>query len=523
MKTALVRCPWWVRYCPPYILAFFATLLRKKGHEIHCFDLNNSMYYESAPEYRKYWDSRDYYSFWENPAFVQKFLSENIFKKIVDRIFETGAKVICFTTHTPNVLISLELAKKIKQKDKEKIVIFLGHKCSRAQMAFDFIKEPHVDYVCTGEADIALCELLEKLDKQARRVELPECRGFLLKRNGKIIDCGNPQIVEDMDSLPFPEYNDFLEDKEMPYSQPGRLDILDSRGCVNACHFCYERLYWQNYRTMSGSKIYEQICCHREKYPWIDYFYFNGLLLNGNQNTLKDFCDLVIENKLNIRWAGQAMVRQDMSGDFLGKMKSAGCEWLYYGIESGSQKVLNKMNRKYKVEDAVRVLGDTHRSGIKVQINVMFGFPTETEEDFKDTLNFLNQVRPYIDSVLASQSFCTLEKETYMRRHPEEFGITGDVHHLYWKSMDGKNNYQERFKRYEEFCRIALSLGLPETSGVLSKKPDKWVLLGDYWFHEKDYKKAAECYEKSINEEEKNKLIYMKLARSYEKINEPEK
>ncbi|MFC2092020.1 B12-binding domain-containing radical SAM protein, partial [Elusimicrobiota bacterium] len=273
MKVALIKSPWWVRYCPPYILGFFAALLRDHGHQAYPYDLNNMLYYDVKPEFRKYWDDRDYYSFWEDPAFIQYLFWECGFDSVLEKITLKESRIFCFTTHTPNVLISLKLAEEIKNLNKDAIVIFMGHKCSRAQMAHDFIRYDSVDYVCTGEADIALPELLSKLEGR-RRSDMPECKGFLLKKDGNIIDCGDPQIVADLDSVPFPDYSDLMETvPHMPYSQPCRLDILDSRGCVNACHFCYERLYWQKFRTMSAQRIYEQINCHYNQFPGIDTFY----------------------------------------------------------------------------------------------------------------------------------------------------------------------------------------------------------------------------------------------------------
>lgn len=247
---------------------------------------------------------------------------------------------------------------------------------------------------------------------------------------------------------------------------------------------------------MSGERMFAEVAYQVKRFPKVDYFYFIGSLLNGDIKALSKFCDLVIQNNLKIRWAGQPIVRPEMTKEFLQNMRKAGCEWLGYGIESGSQKVLDKINKRFSIKLAEQVLKDTHDVGIQVQANFMFGIPTETEEDFKETLNFLKRNRDSIDSVLASQSFCVIDKGTYLYNHPEEFGIKDREHHLYWEA-DGGNTYQERFRRYEEFCQFALSLGLPETSGLLRVKPDKWLLLGDYYLFKKDYEKALGCYEKS--------------------------
>ena len=508
MKISLINSPWWVRYCPPYIIASLSTFLRKNNHTVFCFDLNNYLYHKVNEKYKKYWDNRDYYSFWENSSFIENLFKEIKINNYINKILKTNSQVVIFTTHTTSVVSSLLISKLIKQIDKSKIIIFIGHKCSRAQMAYDFIKYPQIDYVCPGETEIALIELLKKLEKNSSK-ELPQCKGFLLKKNNKIIDCGNPDIVENLDLLPFPEYEDFKEDIEKNlYSQPNRLDLLNSRGCTNGCHFCYERLYWQKFRTMSAEKLFEQIVYHMKNFPKINYFYFNSLLLNADLEVLEKFCDLILKNNIKINWAGQAMIRKDMTKNILTKMAKAGCNWLGYGIESGSQKILNKMNKKFNIKDAYEVLKNTHNAGISVQINIIFGFPTETKQDFQQTLNFVTKVRPYIDNILASQSFCTLEKETLMYKNPEKFGILPNVkHHLFWKSDNGKNNYLLRFKRYEKFCNYALSLGIPETSGVLKIKPDKWFLLGQYYQFEKQYKKAIKCYEKSLKLESDNENV----------------
>jgi hypothetical protein len=260
---------------------------------------------------------------------------------------------------------------------------------------------------------------------------------------------------------------------------------------------------------MSGKRIFEEIAYQMKRFPGVNYFYFIGSLLNGNLGELSQFCDLLILSGLEITWSGQAIIRPEMDKELLEKMRKAGCEWLGYGVESGSQKVIDKMNKRFLITDAEKVLKDTHQAGISTQANFMFGIPTETEDDFRQTLDFLKRNRENIDSVLASQSFCVIDRGTYLYTHAQDFGIKNSDQHLYWETSG--NNYAERFSRYEEFCRLALALGLPETSGVLKVKPDKWLLLGDYYFFKKDYSGALECFKKSLQLESWNDTTLKKL------------
>lgn len=516
MKVAFIQAPAWGRDCPPYTMCYLAALVRQKGHQAYLFDLNNALYHTSPQFMRKMWDDKDHYAYWEHKEMVCALLELNnkIIDFLVERILNTDAKIIGFTVHFSSAWASLEIAKKIKERDKSRIIVFGGPDCSRQQKGDYFISQECVDVVVQGEGEGPLLEIMGCL-KGLNHVEA--IKGCLLLRNGRITDGGYVSGPEDLDSLPLPDYSDFKEDIiARTYKEPNRLDIFDSRSCPTRCHFCSEWQFWGKFRTKSGKKLYEEINYHIKNFPQVNYFYFAGSLLNGKIEELDDFCSLIISNKVSINWAGQAIIRTEMTRGLLQKMKTAGCAWLSYGVESGSKLVLEKMNKRVSLDTAARVLRDTHEAGISTQANFMFGLPTETREDFRKTLEFVKQNSQYMDTILASQSFCVIDKGTYLYNYPDEFGIRGRKHHLYWESNDGQNNYLERQRRYEEFCKLALSLGIPETSGVLRDKPDKWQLLGDYYFYQRDYHKAIEHYQKVSPQEYRNRTLCNKLASCYE-------
>ena len=517
MKVALIQCPGWGRDCPPYTMALLSAILRNAGHQAFCFDLNNALYCSGPEEYWKFWDDKDLYTFWSTKDLIDKFIQDNqkMFELQVEQILNTGAKVIGFTVHFSSLLVSLAVARIIKEQDRKRVIVFGGPDCCRQLRGLELIKEDAVDIVVVGEGDVGILELVRILESKG---EVDFLRGALVKKDGSFIDCGDIDIVDDLDALPFPDYSDFSEDiLSRLYRQPERLELFDSRGCITRCHFCSEWQFWKRFRTMSGKRMFAEVYSQIKKYPQVDYFYFIGSLLNGSMKALSDFCDLVIQNKLKIRWLGQPIIRREMTREFLQKMRKAGCQWLGYGIESGSQRIVHKMNKKFSLKLAEQVLRDTHDVGIMVQANFMFGIPTETEEDFKQTINFLKRNRDSMDSVLASQSFCVIDKDTHLYNHPEQFGVIDREHHLYWEA-EGGNVYPERFRRYEEFCRVALSLGIPETSGVLKVKPDKWRLLGDYYLYKKNYTKAIDYFQKSLELESINDSVLERINQCQQEI-----
>ncbi len=519
MKIALIQCPCWGRECPPYPMALLSAILRRDNHEVFCFDLNNSLYCSGPQEYRRFWDDKDLYTFWSSRDLIERFIQDN--QKMIDfqvaQVLSSDSRIIGFTVHFSSLLVSLEIARRIKKADPKRVIVFGGPDCCRQLRGFELIKEEAVDIVNVGEGDRSILELAGILER-GNKVEY--LKGALIKKNGGFIDCGDTDVVGNLNDLPFPDYSDFNEDISSGlYREPERLEMLDSRGCITCCHFCSEWQFWKRFRSMTGERMFAEAAFQMKKYPKVDYFYFIGSLLNGDIRALSDFCDLLIGNGLKIRWLGQAVVRKEMTKELLQKMRKAGCQWLGYGIESGSQRVVDKMNKRFPVKLAEQVLRDTHDTGIQVQANFMFGIPTEREEDFKETLNFLRRNRGSMDSVLASQSFCVIDKDTYLYNHPEEFGIIDREHHLYWEAQGG-NTYTERFRRYEEFCKLALSLGIPETSGVLRVKPDKWRLLGDYHLYKKDYSQAIDSFQNALETESQEDSILVKINQCQRNLEE---
>lgn len=471
MKIALVQCPSWGRESPPFALALLAAYLKKENNEVFIYDVNNSLYHECQPAYKKKWDESEY-NFWENQQDVDVFCAEH--KKLLEihagNILESGSLVVCFSVQQSSVKVTMKLAEIIKRKNKNIIIILGGPQCARWKSAVGFIREPNVDAVVTGEGDVTLPELIKIIQKKGR---LGDCPGIIYKYEGEIHDCGDREIIENLDRVPFADFSPFNLES---YEFPEKFEVFSSRGCVNRCAFCSERQFWGKYRSMSGKRVFDEIIFQIKNNTKIKLIRFNDSALNGNIKELSKMCDYIIESGLRVNWFGQAIIRTGMCSELMEKMKLSGCTHLSYGIESGSFKVLSKMNKKFTIETAEQVIRDTYEAGISVGLNFMLGLPGETEKEFQETLDFIKRNRKYIDSVAPSRSFCVIETITDLYNSPKKFGIKEPVHHLFWESADGRNNYPVRLKRYETFCRLAVELGISHKSILLPEKHREYLL-----------------------------------------------
>jgi len=194
-----------------------------------------------------------------------------------------------------------------------------------------------------------------------------------------------------------------------------------------------------------------------QRYPQVQKFEVVDTALNLNVNALSKLCEFIIQEQLPIRWGGAAMLHPNTTYELLLKMKQAGCENIGYGLESGSQKIIDRMNKGFKIEDAERIIRDTHNAGIEVTVGIIVGFPGETRDDFKLTMDFIARNKDYID-IVSDPSECYIGDNTYLYRHYEDFGVVMDKG--VWFTRDGTNTPEERKKRINEFNEFIKSLGI---------------------------------------------------------------
>ncbi|MFC1848573.1 B12-binding domain-containing radical SAM protein [candidate division CSSED10-310 bacterium] len=504
-SVSLVHCPFWGVECPPLPLSLLAGNLRTKGFTVHLFDLNIEFYHLVTTKQKTVWlEELGLLRFSENylKSLMQEYHDQ--IEKQICQIIGRGSQLVGFSLYESTIFYSLEIIKRLKARSPDTLVVLGGRSttANAGSNGLELLKNPNVDAVVFGEGDETLPEMCAILKDNGHFEKIP---GLAFKEDDKIIHGGMRDPIPSLDAIPFSDYSEYNLNR---YTN-SELALFSSRGCVNRCHFCRDNLF-KGLRARSGKNLFEEVHHHLSQHPDVKLFNISDSALNGSLKTIAEFSELLLKNNIKIMWGGFAIVRNDMTPELLKLMAQAGCIYLGYGIESGSITVRESMNKqRFTNETAAKVLKDTHDAGIKAYANFMFGFPTETEEDFQMTLNFILHNHKWIDHVIPSISLTALLPDTYLYNNSEEFSIEKSKKHIiFWETKDGESTFLTRMERHKRFCSLCLDLGFGITDP--DEKEEKWRLWGSYYSYKGNHEKVLECYKNELTKHGKSQeaIIY---------------
>lgn len=331
-----------------------------------------------------------------------------------------GQNIVGFhvISHT-GLMWSILLARKLKKIQPRILTVLGGPAFLSAQEVLSVNSE--IDIIVRREGEVTISEIANSYDGSLESIKRIDGISYRNGKNG-IVSNADRQLIKSLDALPFPDYDD-LPLHEYPQNKFGIpvMPVVGSRGCIGNCVFCVEKRLWGNtYRMRSPENIVSEIKNIKEKYG-TSIIRFNDSSINCNIKSLEKFCDLMIEENIGMQWTSNARIRPKMNNKLLRKMRQAGCMGLWFGIESGSQRILRKMKKGYDLETAKNVLRDTAKNGIRVQIFMIVDFPGETLSDFNKSVAFLEQNHQFIDQVSVSRFGVLPDSE--ISHNPQEYGI----------------------------------------------------------------------------------------------------
>ena len=290
--------------------------------------------------------------------------------------------VIGFTAMSMQINHALRLARKLKDGGFRGKLVFGG---PHASVAPDHLKQQSfIDAIFVGEAECTFPEYLHFLESKPHRLQ----RVWVRNGNGEWSGHGGNDFIKDLDSLPLPAREKF-EERVKSF---GMINMTTTRGCPFHCNYCQPTkriLFGKAVRRRSVDSMMAEIEDAIDKFD-IHRFSIDDDTFTFNKCVVVDFCERV--KPLWLQWTCQS--RSDIDRETLERMHEAGCEMIYVGVESGSQRILNLMNKKNTVEKNAEFIKNCNEIGIKTWCNMMVGYPGETREDMEKSLEFIRNAKP---------------------------------------------------------------------------------------------------------------------------------
>ncbi|MBU4220390.1 MAG: PqqD family peptide modification chaperone, partial [Euryarchaeota archaeon] len=272
-----------------------------------------------------------------------------------------------------------------------------------------------VDSIIVHEGETALLGLIKHLENGFDIENVPN---LIYKKGDRIRMNKLSPAGEDINLLPTPDFDGFP--LEMYLSPHLVLPLLSSRGCYwGRCTFCDHSFgYSGKYRPRDASMLYNDIAVLKKKYG-TGFFTFQDEGLSPK--LISALSDKIIENDLNISWLADSRFEPAFSEEMSKKLARAGCKMLYFGLESGNERILACMDKGIKKENVRKICKYCSDAGIWTHLFLIFGFPTETSEEAKETMNFVLAN----SSIVRSMSFGSfqLTKHSKVYENPEKFGV----------------------------------------------------------------------------------------------------
>ncbi len=260
--------------------------------------------------------------------------------------------------------------------------------------AEDYISQG-ADVILLGEGELSL---LDVLDKNADSKSLQNIRGIVYKNEqGKIIDTGRREVMEDLDSLPMAAWDlvDMNRYKKIWMQNHGyfALNLATTRGCPYSCNWCAKPIYGRKYNVRSPEKVVEEIEYLMTNFG-ASYFWICDDIFGLKPGWVQQFRDIVRGKQLKFKYMMQSRVDVMLKEDAITALAESGLDIVWVGAESGSQKVLDAMEKGIRIEQIYEARNKLSAHGVRVAFFLQFGYPGETREDIQLTEKMLFDLMP---------------------------------------------------------------------------------------------------------------------------------
>jgi anaerobic magnesium-protoporphyrin IX monomethyl ester cyclase len=247
---------------------------------------------------------------------------------------------------------------------------------------------PQLDLVVRGEGENTILEIAKKVEEGESYLDIV---GTTCRKGEKTIVNPDRPFIEDLDSLPFPAFHLWPIEHFKKY---GKIifPVMTSRGCTFWCDFCSAvRMFGRRYRMRSPKKVVDELEFLYKKYGEDQYTFYDDAFTVSQART-KKICNEILKRGLKIKW--DCETRVDMvSKDLLQKMKDAGCIAVWFGVEAGSERVIEAMGKGISLQQTFNAFKWANDVGLMTVASMILGFPGETRETAMESIKLLEKIK----------------------------------------------------------------------------------------------------------------------------------
>lgn len=426
--------------------------------------------------------------------------SKKGYRKALKDIHALKPDVLGVSMFTHNRVDSMKLIQGVK-KDLPKCKIVVGGP-HVTFLTDEYLKRfPEIDYIIRGEGEGAFLRLLEQFAQR----RFPAA---------KVIEA---EIIEPLDALPAPSsFSGSMIDVD-PNEQ--LKHIITSRGCPFHCTFCCSPVFWgKRVRFADPAKVVEELTALYKKHGVI-YFSIRDDNFTLKKSHVMKFCEHLRKSGVYMMWNCQARV-DTVDEEMLEAMKRAGLEMIQYGVETGSERILQYYDKNISVQDIKKAAAAARKVGVYLSLYLMVGMKGETHGDVKKTVSLIRQILPG-DGIVSPVA---LYPGTLLY---EQMRLEGAISNAAWFERKDAGiflrNDDEVWRWMKELLTVLSTIrekswykegDFQKHRRVMGK--ECWVtdiLEGDYWLDEERYENAERCYFKVARAYPSNPWGFLRLGK----------
>lgn len=375
---------------------------------------------------------------YDNEVFDSTFSSKKTFYQYLAAF---NPNVIGIYTNLMTKLNVLEIIQYIKAHHPNTTIVLGGPEVKYS--AENFLKYG-ADVIVIGEGEATMLEVVQHCDGKNPSGSLYTIYGIAFLNNGNFLQTTERQKLKDVDELPFPNRHKvnlhLYLDAWKKFHGKNAISVSTMRGCPYSCKWCSRAVYGMSYRRRSPGLVVEELAEIYSNYK-PDTIWFVDDVFTISHKWMENFYIALQQKQLTISY--ECITRADrLNEEVIQLLKETGCFRVWIGAESGSQKIIDLMDRRVKVDHVREMIQLASKYGIETGTFIMLGYPGETEEDIKETIHHLQTSNPDHFTITVAYPI----KGTELYKEVESL----QLNHVQWhegtdREIDFKRTYSRRY------------------------------------------------------------------------------